>query len=77
MTDYRDIFKGRNIMTPTFITWGKKGNVYYELTEGRGLTNNPIFGVTVRDSKGNRLEPDLSKLFHSLTSANEYIETLK
>jgi hypothetical protein len=44
---------------------------HVELSQGEGMNREPIYGVTVRP------DPDrLSRLFHSLIEAREYIEEL-
>lgn len=71
------VFQGRNFMTPDVLAYYSgtvRGVVVYvELSGGRGIENEPIFGVTVRRANGARPEPDPSKLFHSRRRAQEYI----
>ena len=83
MTDFGRIFKGTNFMTPEVIRYGRGSKdgptasvAYYELSTGRGLTNEPIWGVTVRDAHGKRFDPDPSKMFFSLAEAEAFILTL-
>jgi len=72
-------FPGRNIMTPTYIgawrTTYQGATAIAELTEGRGIYGQRIFGVTVRqDTKGTRFPgDDPSTLFYSQRAAMEYI----
>lgn len=78
MSDYppRGLFEGKNIMTPKVLGYHNLGDGRWaELSEGCGITNEPIFGVTVRpDAKdvGQRL----SKLFYSRPMAARYIRRL-
>lgn len=66
------IFKGRNIMTPNSEGYFKLKEGYAELSSGRGIYNDPIFGVTVRPDPAH----ERSKLFHSLSAAMDYIEEM-
>jgi hypothetical protein len=84
-TNIASLFKGSNFMTPDILRYGRSdehgkgaaGRVrFYELSTGRGFKGEPIFGVTVRDSDGNRFDPDLSKMFFSRRAAEDYIEEL-
>ena len=83
MTDFKVIFKGANFMTPAVIRYGRGSKdgpaasvAYYELSTGRGCSNEPIWGVTVRDAHGERFDPDPSKMFFSLAEAEAYIKML-
>lgn len=64
------MFEGHNIMTPEVIDYYKLSSGYAELSEGRGIYKEKIFGVTVR---GNTTGV-CSQLFHSLSGAMDYIE---
>ena len=73
-------FKGRNIMTPD-VTEFRKGTyegriVYIEIARGTGMSNQPIFGVTIREADGTELRPDPSKLCQSMSEVREYLESL-
>lgn len=70
----RGLFPGKNIMTPEIIGYYKlRGKaVYVELSTGRGINHQPIWGVTVRPDE----EHKLSKLCHSRREAERYIEGL-
>ena len=64
---------GTNIMTPSIIGMIVKGNRIVEISSGRGLENQPIYGVTIRDYNYNNREwkdPELSKMFHSRRQAD-------
>jgi hypothetical protein len=64
---------GRNIMTPDIIGYQVSGNRVIELSEGRGMEGEKIFGVTIRDYKnGEWKEPNLSQMFHSMGKAQDY-----
>lgn len=71
----------KNLMTPNVIRYGKiSENVAYELSEGTGLTNNTIYGVSIvmMDEQGNtKREFDLSKKLDSLLEAEGYIGRLR
>ena len=66
----RGTFKGKNMMTPDILGYFKLRSGYAELSEGTGLSRQPIFGVTVRGAAAE------SKLFQSYSAAVEYIESL-
>jgi hypothetical protein len=70
----RGLFKNRNIMTPNILGYYKlRGkDVYVELSEGRGIQDQPIWGVTVRPDEAHKL----SKLCYSRREAEAYIESL-
>ncbi len=61
-TPPRGAFRGNNFMTPKIEEYGEiRGenvSVYYEISTGRGISNQPIAGVTIRDAKGDDV-PDL------------------
>lgn len=65
------LFKSVNIMTQKWRGYFKLTKGWAELSEGRGIVGEPIFGVTVRP------DPDhLSKMFHDRDAAQEYITSL-
>lgn len=70
-------FPGRNFMTPAVLAFYRGTldgrTAYVELSGGRGIANEPIFGVTVRREGGARLDPDRSKVFWSQADAERYI----
>lgn len=77
----RGVFRGTNFMTPTVLGYYKlRANFgYAELSSGTGIGREPIFGVTVRDYRGEHVrdgEADRSQLFHSKSAAIAYIESL-
>jgi hypothetical protein len=71
----RGLFRGTNFMTPTVLAYFKlrHGSGWAELSEGRGMSNQLIYGVTVRPDT---TEPRRSKLFQSRSAAMDYIEEL-
>lgn len=71
----KGLFDGDNFMTPNLLGFYKLRDGYAELSEGRGMNNQPIFGVTVRPEPA-EYEKRRSRLFQSKSAAMEYIETL-
>ena len=72
------IFVGRNIMTPDWLGYYKlrAREGYAELSEGRGIYDEPIFGVTVRVATSPGDPNKRSRLFHNKAEALEYIASL-
>ena len=71
-TPPRGLFVGSNFMTPSILGYYLAGDHWCELSEGTGLSHQPIFGVTVKpDPEGNH-----SKLFYSRAAAEDYIESM-
>ena len=71
------VFQGVNFMTNHILGYRQiKPGLWAELSTGRGIQGEKIFGVTVRKSGGERTDPDLSKLFWSRSAADEYVEAL-
>jgi len=70
---FNEVLKGKNIMTPHIIAYGVRGNLAYELSEGIGMKDHSIFGVTVIQLNGVR-RTDLSDCFDSIEEADEYIK---
>lgn len=70
---FRRVYNGeRNFMTPSLITYGKRGRHLYEISSGKGISGTPLYGVTVIDIAGNRC-PKLSTCFSSLERAQAYV----
>lgn len=71
------VFRGQNFMTPNVRGFYKLRTAFgwAELSEGRGMRDQPIFGVTVRDSRGEDKEHK-SQMFEVLKEALDYIESL-
>ncbi len=73
---YSNIFRGSNFMTPEFIGWGELNlNLFYEITSGRGLHNEVIYGLTIRDGNGN--DVGKSGMYHSMRDVNDRIQQLR
>lgn len=74
---FRDAFNGQtNFMTPEVLRYGKKGDLFYELSAGTGMHGERIYGVTVITTKGERT--DLSKGgFDDVLKAEKYITSLR
>ena len=70
-----------NIMTPTVLRTAMVGDqLAYELSEGRGIDDERIFGVTVVEvlsSTKTQRRSDLSDVFFSHASAERYIASLE
>ena len=70
-------FKGHNFMTPNVIKYYNTKLYAVELSSGRGIYNQPIYGVSVIDKGTKELRPDKSTLFQHQVLAEEYIEQLE
>ena len=77
MTGPKGTFSGVNIMTPEVLAYYKLRKGWAELSQGRGMEGEPIYGVTIRMLGGDRLTPDPSKLLYSRAVALRYIQTLQ
>jgi len=66
----RKVIPGVNVLTPIILGFFQCGQQTIELSEGRGLDNQPIYGVTVRPDKSQ------SKLFTSLVDAYAHIHRI-
>ena len=77
MTAPKGTFPGVNIMTPEVLGHYKLREGWAELSQGRGMEGEPIYGVTVCMLGGARLTLDPSKLLHSKVAAIRYIQTLQ
>lgn len=76
---FETTFKGKNIMTPDVVEYGKTGDLIFEISEGTGFNREPIFGVTVldiTDEENPVRRSALNKLCHSLEEAQEYASDL-
>jgi predicted DNA-binding ArsR family transcriptional regulator len=72
----------RNFMTPIALSYYEAGIYAIELSQGTGVHNEPIFGVSVlkRDRSETYKDPEtesLSKLLHSQEEAKVYIRGIK
>jgi hypothetical protein len=72
----KDFFRGSNFMTPSVLEYGESADkkYIYELSFGKGMSNNTLYGVTVLTSKGEAT--DRSELLDTLSEAREYISSL-
>lgn len=70
-------FKGHNFMTPDIVRRGRVGPYVYELSTGRGFGNEPIWGVTVHDTRTDTRADDLSACCFSAQEAEDKIAALK
>lgn len=80
---------GRNVMTPTWIAyrdvppgdspWIEPKGKVVELTQGTGMENEPIWGVTVRtwDGESNDETRDESRLFRDQDEASAHFQGIK
>ena len=71
----------KNFMTDRVLKMGKiNKNMAYELSSGRGFTDNIIYGISLvelmEDGKTKRRD-DLSKCCYSINEAESYIRDLK
>ena len=72
---FHDTYKGQpNPMTPTLVRYGWRHKYLYELSSGRGLNDEAIYGVTVLTKDA--LTTDLGKCFSSIDDAESYITNL-
>jgi hypothetical protein len=68
------LFEGVNFMTPDVLSYHNLGHgTWVELSQGRGMNRQPIFGVTVRPEPS----PARSKLCQSKAEAVRYINSLQ
>ena len=65
-------FRGSNFMTPEVVRYGFTQFYAYELSTGRGIDRQPIFGVTVCNRETGENSP-LSKVLQSRTDAERYV----
>ena len=65
----------RNMMTPNVLDYGKRGQHLYEISTGRGISGQPIFGVTVLTVEGKRCG-HLNDLFGSHDEALRHARNL-
>ena len=75
MASNRSYFKGKNFITPNNRQYYGTEELAIEYAEGKGLTDNRIYGVSVRH-KPCGTHSDLTQLFHSERDALHYIEGL-
>ena len=78
----QELGDSKNFMTPGIMRVGKMSrNIAYELSTGRGMDNEPIYGVTLvmLDESTGRTERlfDDSQMFESIMEAVCYIADYK
>lgn len=66
----------RNFVTPEVIDYGLTNGYAWELSTGRGLYNEPVYGVTVVNVLLGTKEYDLSKCFMTHQEALAYAATI-
>jgi|WetSurSiteA1Bulk_404760.scaffolds.fasta_scaffold46704_2 hypothetical protein len=71
-------FKGKNFMTPNILRsdWIIENELAYELSEGRGIYGEKIWGVSVRFSDGEKGNNNDGGCFHSRNQAETHIKDL-
>ena len=69
-------FVGENMMTLTIIGYYRLTHGWAEFSRGRGIYDEPIFGVTVRGPGGAWYNPNPSRLCHSWREAADLITEL-
>jgi len=68
------VAQGRNLMTPIRLAFHDLANGWMvEVSEGTGLFDQRIFGVSVADARGEYLPDPVSRLFQSREDADEYV----
>ena len=68
-----------NFITPDLLKYDKMGNYVVELSEGRGFTNKPIFGVTLLEKEDDHFKSfgrGFSQPFHDKRMALDYFDKL-
>lgn len=79
-TPPRGVFNGRNFMTPDYVACYRRQmrgrTVFIEISEGRGMSGQPIYGATFRYADGSMLhgenEKDPSTCFRSKREVIEH-----
>jgi len=67
----------KNIFTPNVMQYTLTKALAIELSSGRGILNQPIYGVTVIDRQDPESFCKLTNLFQSESQARNYIDRLK
>lgn len=72
---FQEYVSGENWFTSKVERYGHEGRFVYELSSGKDITGDVMYGVTVVEiGRGRR--SDKSRGLHSLKEAEEYIKTL-
>jgi len=74
---FRRGVKGQNFMTPEWVCYGESGDFVYEISQGRGMEEERIFGLTVVEIKGCVHRTDLGGMEHSRAKIQANAENLK
>lgn len=70
--------RGRNFMTPEIVRYGWiDGHVAFEVSKGRGMVGERIYGVTFADARDPNTTMDESSMVMTLEAADELIELVK
>lgn len=73
---FKRVYNGApNVLTPTILDYGKRGDHLFEISTGRGMSGDPIYGVTVLTVRGDRCR-DLSDCFSTHAEALAYAKAL-
>lgn len=73
---FKHVVKGANFMTPKLNGYFLSGDYECELTHGRGIDGELIYGVTVVNAETMKHEHGLSKMFHRRKDALNYIKAI-
>jgi hypothetical protein len=68
---------GPNFMTPNALSYMFVGRWAVELSEGKGMSGQPIYGVTAICAYTGEQARHISKMFNSIAEAEEHIAYLK
>lgn len=72
---FRRAYKGQNnFMTPKVLEYGEAGDFLYEISEGRGIVSDMLYGVTVLTAQGEK--SSLSTCFDTFGHAKGFAEDL-
>ena len=74
---FKKVFKGQNnFMTPDVLEYGQRGEYIFEVSKGKGIGGETIYGLTVLGISGEHYH-ELSGCYHSIKDINEAIAKLK
>ena len=73
--EFKNVVKGANFMTPTILEFIEIKNGVCELSKGKGIFSEFLFGVTCVIN--NKKAEDVSTCFQTKDEALTYIQTLK
>ena len=74
---FRGGVRGQNFMTPEWVSNGQSGDFVFEISQGRGMEGERIFGLTVVEIEGHIHRTDLGGLEHSRARIMANAENLK